>query len=98
MLPKRAYHREVLKTQALEVASITKKSPLFIYKETPLHDGTIFYISAEKNEILKTSYTLVPGAYYLMFKEELEANHLEPIYKLNTLYVNEDIYLAKVNF
>ncbi len=65
-LPGRDGELTPLKHQALAVARLTQNQPLYIYDGTPVHDGTSFYISAERREILRRSDRAQPGTFYIV--------------------------------
>ncbi len=70
-LPGRDGELTPLKHQALAVAQLTQDHPLYIYANTPVHDGTSFYISAQRQEILRRSDRILPGAFYIVTTAQL---------------------------
>lgn len=98
MLPKRAYNRLELKNQAEKIAELTKSKPLFTYKDTPIHDGSIYYISSNRGEILRRSDEVINGSYYLVRFEDKNSLPVEEIMPFRTLNVPEQLYLVKARF
>lgn len=53
LLPQRAHDREDFRTGAISVGKLTKGKPLWILGEGWVQDGTGFYLSRERREILR---------------------------------------------
>ena len=96
LLPRRAVEHAPLKKGAYAVAEFTKGSSLCLYKETWLQDGSSFYITKAREEILARCKASKASDYMLVDKRYIEEVDGEKVMELLTRYKKSPVSLIKV--
>ena len=97
LLPQRAYDREHLRKQAIEVGQITYGKPLYLF-HTWLQDGSTFYIARERQEVLRITKHWCHSCFLIISRKELEKHpSLKSIKQIQTLFQDEALHLVWIN-
>ncbi len=95
LLPQRAFDREHYRQGALKVAEITKGKPLWLYRGNWLQDGSTYYISRERQDILrKKKHGFDESGFYIMSFEEAQDLKVESVYQFYTLFYKNPLQLV----
>ncbi|SMF64539.1 ArnT family glycosyltransferase [Pseudobacteriovorax antillogorgiicola] len=95
MLPSRAYDRQHFKDQAIALGSLTQGSPLYLYDGTWLQDGSTFYISRERQEILAPTNKICQQCYLIVYDHHLvEKPDWHSITTIETLFQDKPLHLV----
>ena len=88
-----------LKAQALQVAAMTRGQPLFLYRNSQTHDGTTFYITRERGQILRRTETLKRyPAWYIVRQELIDGFPRRQVhYQFRTRSYNKPLYLVRTD-
>ncbi len=97
-LPLRSIHMAELKEQAIDVAIATEGKPLYILSSTPVHDGTSFYISRQREKILNRRPVVTQEeAFYISSQDKLPQNiDYQQWMVFRTRNFSGDLYLIKI--
>jgi len=95
ILPPRTDKRDGYVNPAIQIGRFTKGSPLYVWKDSPVQDGTTFYIARERGEILRRNDEVEAGAYYLSNAENLEGMDYQKILNFKIYYYHHPMYLVK---
>ena len=79
------------------IANLTKGEKLFLLYKAPVNDDILYYITAQKGEIIYSEHLApVSGNYYIGRKKQLDSLHLTSvIYQFPVSYNNQTLYLVK---
>ncbi len=89
----------VYKNSGIEIGRITKGKPLYIYKYGPIDRVISFYITRERNELLKNSFSeVLPNTYYItsIFTKKLSKDKVDICYEFYTSFEGTKLYLVKL--
>ena len=99
ILPKRDYQLIPLKGEAIRVAELTHGEELFLYENTPIHDGTSYYISREREEILYRKRAVASGdtSYFIVGDQQLAGlEGYTHYYTFRTTHYDGHLHLIKL--
>lgn len=96
VLPPREKRRLPFVEDAIRVGKATKGHPLYVYQDTPVFDGTTFYIARERGEVLKFHRGVVDSeSYYLVTSGHLEGRDYDLHDQIMILFYDKPVYLVK---
>ena len=99
ILPKRDYQLIPLKGEAIHVTEVTEGEDLFLYKNAPIHDGTSYYISRERNEILYRKHEVAQDdrSFFIVGDEQLAGlKGYAHYYTFRTTHYDGHLHLIKL--
>ncbi|MBN3036188.1 MAG: glycosyltransferase family 39 protein [Bacteroidales bacterium] len=97
IIPQRLTGLEPYKTGAVEASRISRGEPLHVYRYTPIQDAATFYITRERQEILKRKHDgFQPGELCIIHPSRKDVGEYELLHEFLLEWEHTTLYLVRL--
>jgi len=103
LMSERSPEEKTFKAEAIKVSRLTQNEALYVYGFTPINHDATFYISRERQELLRFERDSVQkGVYYLANKSQLDkvissGQNVKTFYEFQIKHLDTRLYLFKLS-